>query len=137
MLVPKRLKWRKQQRGVMRGTASRGTVLSFGKFGLKALERGWVTAREIEAARRTIARTIQRGGAVWIRIFPDKPVTGLPLEAGLGGGKGDIDHFVARVLPGKIVFEMDGVTPSVAREALRGAGNKLSIKTKFIEREAK
>lgn len=136
MLVPKRLKWRKQQRGVMRGVASRGTILSFGRFGLKALERGWVTAREIEAARRTIARTIQRGGAVWIRIFPDKPVTKLPLEAGLGGGKGDIDHFVARVLPGRIVFEMDGVSEAVAYQALRGASAKLSIKTKIVTRES-
>jgi large subunit ribosomal protein L16 len=135
MLIPKKLKHRKAFRGKMRGTAQRGTTLSYGRFGLKSLGRSWVSSRQIEAARRAITREIKRGGAVWIRIFPDKPVTAQPLETGMGGGKGNLDHFVAVVRPGQILFEMDGVTEDIAREALRLAGSKLPVKTVFVAKE--
>lgn len=135
MLMPKKLKHRKAFRGKRRGTASRGTTLAYGRFGLKSLGRNWVTARQIEAARRAITREIKRGGAVWIRIFPDKPVTAQPAETGMGGGKGALDHFVAVVRPGQMLFEMDGVSEEVAREALRLAGAKLSVKTTFVKKE--
>lgn len=135
MLMPKKLKHRKVSRGKMRGDESRGFELSFGRFGLKALTRGWVTAREIEAARRAMTRYIKRGGAVWIRIFPDKPVTSTPAEVGMGGGKGAMDHFVAVVKPGRIMFEIDGVTEDIAKEALRLASHKLRVETKFIKKD--
>lgn len=132
MLMPRKLKHRKQSRGKRTGVASRGSEISFGTFGLKALSCGWVTAREIEAARRAMTRYIKRGGAVWIRIFPDKPVTQKAAEVGMGGGKGTMDHFVAVVKPGRIMFEMAGVTEEIAKEALRLASHKLRVETKFI-----
>lgn len=135
MLMPKKMKYRKQQRGSMHGNATRGNVLSFGKFGIKALTGGWVSAREIEAARRAMTRYIKRGGEVWIRIFPDKPVTSTSAETPMGSGKGAVDHFVAVVKPGTILFEMDGVARDVAKEAMRLAEHKLSLKTKFIAKE--
>lgn len=135
MLMPKKLKHRKISRGKMRGTAIRGSEISFGHFALKAIGRGWLTAREIEAARRAMTRYIKRGGAVWIRIFPDKPVTQTPPEVGMGGGKGPMDHFVAVVRPGRIIFEIDGVSRDTAKEAMRLASHKLRIETKFIEKE--
>jgi large subunit ribosomal protein L16 len=134
MLMPKKLKHRKVRRGKMPGNAEKGSSLSFGKFGLKSLERDWVSARQIEAARRAMTRYIKRGGEIWIRIFPDKPVTVLPLGVTMGGGKGATDHFVAVVRPGRIIFEMDGVTQEVAKEAMRLAAHKLSVKTKFISK---
>lgn len=135
MLLPKRIKHRKQHRGKRAGYATRGTALAFGKFGLKATDRGWLSSRQIEAARRAITRYIQRGGSVWIRIFPDRPVTKGSAEAPMGGGKGALDHFVAVVKPGQMLFEMDGVTREIAREALRLAEHKLSVTTLFVERE--
>lgn len=134
MLMPRKLKHRKQFRGKMTGTASRGNQLSFGKFGLKSLECSWISARQIEAARRAITRYIKRGGKVWIRIFPDKPVTSQPAETGMGGGKGALDHFVAVVRPGQVLFEIDGVSASVAQAAMRLADYKLAVKTKFLVR---
>ena len=134
MLMPKKLKHRKQPRGKMPGMSFRGSKISFGQYALKALERKWVTARQIEAARRAITRFIKRGGKVWIRIFPDKPVSQQPLETGMGGGKGSLDHFVAVVRPGRILFEMSGVTEDIAQEALRLASHKLPIKTKFMKK---
>jgi len=133
--MPRKLKHRKVFRGKRSGNANRGNVLAFGRFGIKALGRNWVSARQIEAARRAITRYIRRGGKVWIRIFPDKPVTAQPAETGMGGGKGSLDHFVAVVRPGQIVFELDGTTPEIAREALRLGAHKLSIKTAFIDKE--
>ncbi|MDO8686700.1 MAG: 50S ribosomal protein L16 [Candidatus Berkelbacteria bacterium] len=135
MLMPKKLKHRKVFRGKRTGIASRGSEISFGHYGLKALSCGWITAREIEAARRAMTRYIHRGGAVWIRIFPDKPVTKKAAEVGMGGGKGAMDHFVAVVRPGRILFEMDGVTEEVAKEALRLATHKLRVETKFIKKD--
>ena len=134
MLMPKKIKHRKQARGKMAGISWRGFKLNFGKFGLKAMERSWITARQIEAARRAMTRYIRRGGEVWIRIFPDKPVTTQPAETGMGGGKGSLDHFVAVVTPGRIIFEIDGVTSEIAQEALRLAAHKLPIKTKIIKK---
>lgn len=133
--MPRKLKHRKISRGKMRGVSTRGAELSFGHFGLKAMACGWLTAREIEAARRALTRYIKRGGAVWIRIFPDKPVTQTPPEVGMGGGKGPMDHFVAVVRPGRIIFEIDGVPRDIAKEAMRLASHKLRIETKFIEKE--
>ena len=135
MLMPRKLKHRKISRGTMRGVATRGATLSFGHFGLKAQSCGWLTAREIEAARRALTRYIKRGGAVWIRVFPDKPVTQTPPEVGMGGGKGPMDHFVAVVRPGRIIFEIDGVPRDIAKEAMRLASHKLRVETKFIEKE--
>lgn len=132
MLQPKKVKHRKWQRGRTRGTETRGTELAFGAYGLKALDSRWITARQIEAARRAMTRSIERGGKVWIRIFPDKPVTRKPPEVTLGGGKGSVDHYVAPVRSGRILFEMDGVSYEVAREAMRLAAHKLPVKTKFI-----
>jgi len=134
MLVPKKVKHRKWQRGRSRGIETRGTTLAFGAFGLQALEARWVDSRQIEAARRAMTRYIQRGGKVWIRIFPDKPITKRPPETTLGGGKGAPDKYVFPVRPGRIMFEMDGVTESIAREALRRAGAKLPMKVKIITR---
>lgn len=135
MLIPKKLKHRKISRGKMRGISSRGSAISFGNFGLKALERGWISARQIEAARRAMTHYIRRGGKVWVRIFPDKPVTKTAAETGMGGGKGSLDHFVAVVTPGRILFEMGGIDEEIAREALRLAAHKLQIKTRFIKKE--
>jgi large subunit ribosomal protein L16 len=134
MLQPKKVKHRKWQKGISRGYETRGTTLAFGSYGLKTLESAWITARQIEAARRAITRYIERGGKVWIRIFPDKPVTKKPPEVTLGGGKGAVDHYVAPVKPGRILFEMDGVAEEMAREALRLASHKLPVKTMFIKK---
>jgi len=135
MLMPKKLKHRKISRGKMTGKARRGNCLSFGSYGLKALTCGLVTAREIEAGRRAMTRYIKRGGAVWVRIFPAKPMTQKAAEVGMGGGKGTLDHFVAVVRPGNILFEMAGVTEEVAKEALRLAAHKLRVRTKFIKKD--
>ncbi|HHM24368.1 MAG TPA: 50S ribosomal protein L16 [Bacteroidetes bacterium] len=132
MLMPKRVKYRKQQRGRMKGKAVRGSQLSFGSYGLKALEPAWITSRQIEAARIAITRHVKRGGKLWIRIFPDKPVTKKPLETRMGKGKGNPEFWVAVVKPGRILFEMEGVPLEVAREAMRLASHKLPIKTKFV-----
>ncbi|MDP3772534.1 MAG: 50S ribosomal protein L16 [bacterium] len=134
MLQPKKVKHRKWQRGRSRGIERRGAELAFGSFGLKSLEACWVTARQIEAARRAITGHIERGGKVWIRIFPDKPITKKPPEVTLGGGKGSVDHYVAPVKPGRILFEMDGVPLAVAAEAMRLAAHKLPVKTRFISK---
>jgi large subunit ribosomal protein L16 len=135
MLVPKRAKYRKQQRGVMKGNATRGTTVAFGEFGLMSEGMAWVTARQIEAARKAITHCTQRGGRVWIRIFPDKPITKKPAETRMGSGKGDVFEFVAPVKPGRMLFEMGGVTKEVAFEALRLAGHKLGIKTRIVEKD--
>jgi len=134
MLSPKKVKFRKQQRGRMRGKAYRGSTLNFGQFGLQAVECGYVNARQIEAARIALTRHVKRGGRMWIRFFPDKPVTKKPAEVRMGKGKGATDAWVAVVKPGKILYEMDGIPREMAMEALRLASHKLSIKTKFIER---
>ena len=136
MLMPKRVKHRKQMRGRMKGKATRGTDITFGDYGLQALEPGWVTARQIEAARRALVRYMKRRGKVWIRIFPDKPVTQKAAETRMGKGKGAVDHWVAVVKPGRILFEISGVTDEGAREAMRLASHKLSIATKFAERDS-
>lgn len=135
MLMPKRVKYRKQMRGRMKGKASRGVEVHFGEFGLKALEPGWVTARQIEAARRAIVRALRRRGKVWIRIFPDKPVTQKPAETRMGKGKGNVEFWVAVVKPGRVLFEVGGgVDEEIAKEALRLASYKLSVKTKIVGR---
>jgi large subunit ribosomal protein L16 len=136
LLQPRKVKHRKWQkgRGRFRGVESRGTALAFGSIGLKAMERGWLSVREIEAARRAMTRYVQRSGKFWIRIFPDKPVTKKGTEVPMGGGKGAVDHFVASVKPGRILFEMDGVAQNMGEEALRLAANKLSIITKIVSR---
>ncbi|MEJ2013438.1 MAG: 50S ribosomal protein L16 [Anaerolineales bacterium] len=136
MLMPKRVKYRKQMRGRMKGLASRGTEISFGEYGLQALEPGWITARQIEAARRALVRYMRRRGKVWIRIFPDKPVTQKPAETRMGKGKGAVDHWVAVVKPGRIMFELSGLSEDAAREAMRLAAHKLSIKTKFLSKDS-
>ncbi len=132
MLMPKRVKFRKQQRGRMRGKAVRGSLLAFGEFGLKSMEPHWITARQIEAARIAMTRYIKRGGKIWIRIFPDKPCTKKPAETRMGKGKGAPEYWVAVVKPGRVMFEIAGVTEDTAREALRLAAHKLPIKTKFV-----
>ncbi len=135
MLMPKRVKWRKQMRGRMKGKAYRGSEIIFGDLGLKALEPGWISARQIEAARRAIVRAVRRRGKFWIRIFPDKPVTKKPAETRMGKGKGSVEYWVAVVKPGRILFEIGGGLPDdVAREALRRAQYKLPIKTKLVGR---
>jgi len=134
MLMPKRVKYRKQQRGRRRGKAYRGSKISFGEFGVKAMEPAWLTNKQIEAARVALTRHIKRGGKVWIRIFPDKPVTVKPAETRMGKGKGAPDHWVAVIKPGRVLFELEGVTPQLAREALSLAAAKLPIKTKFVTR---
>ncbi len=134
MLMPKKVKYRKQQRGRMRGKAYRGSTLNFGQFGLQALEPGYITDRQIEAARIAITRKVKRSGRMWIRIFPDKPVTSKPTETRMGKGKGALDHWVAVVKPGRIIYEMDGIPEELARDALRLAAHKLPIKTKFVVR---
>lgn len=135
MLMPKKVKHRKQFKGRMTGAASRGTELNFGDFGLQALECCWLSSRQIEAARRAMTRYIKRGGQIWIRVFPDKPLTRKPAETRMGSGKGSPDSWVAVVRPGLILYEMLGVEESVAREALRLAAHKLPMKTKFVRRE--
>ncbi|HDH58237.1 MAG TPA: 50S ribosomal protein L16 [Bacteroidetes bacterium] len=136
MLAPKRIKHRKQQRGRLKGMAVRGSKISYGQFGLKAMEPAWITNRQIEAARVAVTRHIKRGGKVWIRIFPDKPLTQKPAETRMGKGKGSPEHWVAVVHPGRILFEIEGVSREVAQEALRLAAHKLPIKTRFVAREA-
>jgi len=136
MLQPKRTKYRKQHKGKLRGNAKGGTDLNFGTYGLKAQEPNRVNAREIEAARRAITRHMKRAGRVWIRIFPDLPVTSKPTEVRMGKGKGSVDYWAARVKPGRVMFEIDGVSEEIAREALRLGAMKLSVKTRFIQRLA-
>ncbi len=135
MLMPKKVKYRKQQRGRMTGKAWRGSDISFGAYGLKAMECGWVTARQIEAARIAMTRFIKRGGKVWVRTFPDKPITKKPAETRMGKGKGAPEEWVCVVRPGKILFEMEGVTPEIATEAMRLAAHKLAIRTRFVQRD--
>ncbi|NQV00530.1 MAG: 50S ribosomal protein L16 [Parcubacteria group bacterium] len=136
MLSPKKVKHRKWQKGRRRGKgkATRGAELSFGSFGLKIVAGCWLTARQIEAARRAMTRYVQRGGKIWIRVFPDKPVTKKGIEVPMGGGKGSVDHYVMPVEPGRIIFEMDGIPEEMAKEAMRRASHKLPVKTKFITR---
>ena len=135
MLLPKKTKYRKYQRGRRRGVAKGQTDVQFGDFGIKALEAGWVTNREIEAARIAMTRKIKRGGKVWINVFPDKPVSQKPAETRMGSGKGSPEHWVAVVKPGRVMFELAGVPEPLAKEALRLAGSKLSVRTKFVKRE--
>ncbi|CAG1006131.1 MAG: 50S ribosomal protein L16 [Anaerolinea sp.] len=134
MLMPKRVKYRKQMRGRRTGKETRGTDVHFGDYGLQALEPAWITQRQLEAARRAVVRYIKRRGRLWIRVFPDKPVTAKPAETRMGKGKGAVDHWVAVVKPGRILLEMGGVDEATAREALRLAGFKMPIKTKFVKR---
>jgi large subunit ribosomal protein L16 len=134
MLMPKRTKWRKQMRGRMKGKAYRGSTVEFGEFGLQALEPIWLTSRQIEAARRTMVRYVRRRGKIWIRVFPDKPVSKKPAETRMGKGKGAVEYYVAVIKPGRILFEMGGITEEEAREALRLAGFKLPCKTKFVKK---
>lgn len=134
MLQPKRTKYRKRQKGRNRGLASRGNEVSFGAYGLKATSRGRLTARQIEAARRALTRHIKRGGKIWIRVFPDKPVSKKPLEVRMGKGKGNPEYWVAEVKPGHVLYEMEGVSESLAREAFRLASAKLSVPTTFVSR---
>ncbi|MDP3988509.1 MAG: 50S ribosomal protein L16 [Candidatus Levybacteria bacterium] len=134
MLLPKRAKYRKQHRGVMRGNAHSGTRVSFGEFGLTAQEISWVSSRQIEAARRAITHYTQRGGRLWIRIFPDKPITKKPAETRMGSGKGEVYEYVARVLPGRVLFELGGVSKEIAAAALRLAAHKLPMKTRIIDK---
>ncbi|ALG68591.1 50S ribosomal protein L16 [Beggiatoa leptomitoformis] len=134
MLQPKRTKFRKQMKGRNRGLAQRGNKVSFGEYGLKAIGRGQLTARQIEAARRTISRYVKRGGKLWIRVFPDKPITQKPLEVRMGKGKGNVEYWVALIQPGKMLYEIEGVPEDVAREAFRLASAKLSVPTTFVSR---
>ena len=134
MLQPKRTKYRKQQKGRIRGNAHRGSTVAFGSFGLKSLDAGRITNRQIEAARIAMTRYMKREGKVWIRIFPDKPITAKPLEVRMGKGKGALDHWVASIKPGRIMFEMDGVSQEIATEALRLAAQKLPVQTKIVVR---
>ncbi len=136
MLMPKKVKYRKQMRGRMRGKAKGGDQISFGDYGLHALEPGWITSRQIEAGRIAITRHIKRGGKVWIRIFPDKPITKKPLETRMGKGKGPPEGWVAVVKPGRILYELEGVNPELAQEAMRLASHKFGIKTRFVQRHA-
>ncbi len=136
MLMPRKTKYRKSQKNPQTGKATRGQNVEFGKVGIKALEPAWITSRQIEAARRAMTRHIKRGGKIWIRIFPDKPVTKKPNETRMGSGKGSPDHFIAVVKPGRVLFEMDGVTTAVAKEALRLAGHKLPIRTRIVLKDS-
>ncbi len=135
MLSPKKIKHRKQRRGRLKGARLTGSFVSFGQYALQALEPSWITARQIEAGRIAITRHVKRGGKIWIRIFPDKPITAKPAETRMGGGKGSPESWVAVVRPGRILYEIDGVPEKVAREAFRLAGHKLPVKTRFLERE--
>jgi len=134
MLYPKKVKHRKWRKSRSRGIENRGTVLSFGSYGLKSIETKWITSRQIEAGRRTILRYLKKGGKLWIRIFPDKPITRKGTEVPMGGGKGNVEFYVFPIRPGRVIFELEGVKEDVAREALEMAGDKLPIKTKFIIR---
>lgn len=134
MLQPKRTKFRKQQRGRMKGFAQRGNTVAFGEYGLKAMGRGWITARQIEAARVAMTRSVKRGGKIWIRVFPDKPVTKKPIETRQGKGKGAPDHWVAVVRPGKVMFEIEGVPEDTAAHAMKLAASKLPIPVRFVKR---
>ncbi|MFC1557158.1 50S ribosomal protein L16 [candidate division KSB1 bacterium] len=136
MLAPKRIKYRKHQRGTIKGKAGRGAKINFGQYGLKLLEAGWITSRQIEAARVAMTRHIKRGGKVWIRIFPHKPVTVKPAETRMGKGKGSPEYWVAVVKPGMIMFELEGVSPEIAKEAIRLASRKLPVKCKFVSGES-
>ena len=135
MLQPKKTKYRKQQKGKMKGNAKRGYTISFGSFGIKTLEQAWITGRQIEAARQAITRHMKREGQIWIRIFPDKPVTKKPAEVRMGKGKGAPEYFVARITPGRILFEVEGVSLEVAKEALRLGAQKLPVQTRFVVRK--
>lgn len=135
MLMPKRVKYRRVQRGRLKGKATRGNTVTYGTFGLAALEPAWITSNQIEAARIAMTRYIKRGGQVWIKIFPDKPITARPADTRMGKGKGNVDYWVAVVKPGRVMFELGGVEESVAREAMRLAANKLPVKCKFVKKE--
>lgn len=137
MMQPKRTKFRKQFKGSLSGLAQRGSTVAFGEYGLKTTSRARMTAREIEAARRAMTRYVKRGGQIWIRVFPDVPITKKPLEVRMGSGKGNVEYYVAKVLPGKVLFEMEGVTEQVAREAFRLAASKLSVDTQFVTRQVR
>jgi large subunit ribosomal protein L16 len=137
MMQPKRTKFRKQHKGRNAGLAQRGSSVAFGDYGLKATSRARMTAREIEAARRAMTRYVKRGGQVWIRVFPDVPITKKPLEVRMGSGKGNVEYYVARIQPGKVLFEMEGVTEEIAREAFRLAASKLSVDTLFVKRQVR
>jgi len=134
MMQPKKSKYRKQMKGRNRGFATSGTKVNFGDYGLKATTRGFITARQIEAARRAVSREVKRGGKLWIRIFPDKPISKKPLEVRMGGGKGNVEYYVAVVQPGKVLYEIEGVTEQEAREAFRLAAAKLPVRTTFVSR---
>ncbi|MCK5499122.1 MAG: 50S ribosomal protein L16 [Gammaproteobacteria bacterium] len=134
MLQPKRVKYRKRQKGRLRGSATRGNLISFGDYGLKAMEKGWISNRQIEAARVAMTRHIKRGGKIWIRVFPDKPITGKPLEVRQGKGKGNVEYWVAQIQPGRMLYELEGVPEDLAREAFKLAAAKLPVKTTFISR---
>lgn len=136
MLSPKRIKWRKQHRGHRRGKAVRGSTLSFGDFGIQAIQDGWLTSRQIEASRIAISRSVKRGGKLWVRAFPHKPITEKPAEVRMGSGKGSPEYYVSVVRPGQILFEINGITREQAKEAFRLAGHKLPFKTKFVARES-
>ena len=137
MMQPKRTKFRKQFKGRNAGLAHRGSSVAFGEFGLKATERARMTARELEAARRAMTRYVKRGGQIWVRVFPDVPITKKPLEVRMGSGKGNVEYYVAKVKPGKVLFEMEGVTEQIAREAFRLAASKLSVDTQFVARQVR
>jgi large subunit ribosomal protein L16 len=137
MMQPKRTKFRKQFKGRIGGNAQRGSTVAFGEYALKATDRGRMTAREIEAARRAMTRYVKRGGQIWIRVFPDVPVTAKPLEVRMGSGKGNVEFWVAKVLPGKVLFEMEGINEETAREAFRLAASKLSVPTMFVKRSVR
>ncbi len=137
MMQPKRTKYRKMFKGNLSGTATRGSSVAFGDYGLKAMDRSRMTAREIEAARRAMTRYVKRGGQIWIRVFPDVPVTKKPLEVRMGSGKGNVEYWVAKVMPGKVLFEIEGVPESEAREAFRLAAAKLSVATSFVKRQVR
>jgi large subunit ribosomal protein L16 len=137
MMQPKRTKYRKQFKGRNSGLAQSGNYVAFGEFGLKTLSRARMTSREIEAARRAMTRYVKRGGQVWIRVFPDVPITKKPLEVRMGSGKGNVEYYVAKVKPGKVLFEMEGVTEAIAREAFRLAASKLSVETQFVTRQVR
>lgn len=136
MLMPKRVKYRRVQRGRLKGTAHKGNTVTYGSYGLAAMEPAWITSNQIEAARIAMTRYIKRGGNVWIKIFPDKPITEKPAETRMGSGKGSVEYWVAVVKPGRIMFEMDGIDEATAKEAMRLASNKLPIKTKFVTKAA-
>jgi large subunit ribosomal protein L16 len=137
MMQPKRTKFRKQFKGTNGGLAQSGNYVAFGEYGLKATSRARMTARELEAARRAMTRYVKRGGQIWVRVFPDVPITKKPLEVRMGSGKGNVEYYVAKVKPGKVLFEMEGVTEAIAREAFRLAASKLSVETQFVTRQVR